>query len=59
MDQITKDILALQQIEGVVALLKGEVKYETIVNSDGSSNRRISITYEDRPLFSEYRPTSK
>lgn len=59
MDQITKDILALQQIKGVVALLNGEVKYETVVNSDGTSNRRITITYEDRPLLSEHRSPSE
>jgi|TARA_B100000085_G_scaffold138255_1_gene125975 hypothetical protein len=51
MEQETKDILAIQQIQGAAKLLHGEVKMETIVYSNGVSEKRIIVTYEDRDLF--------
>ena len=53
MEQETKDILAIQQIQGATKLLHGELTTETLVYSNGTSKKRIIITYEDRDLFGQ------
>ena len=53
MDQETKDILAIQQIQGATKLLHGEVTMETLVYSNGTSKKRVIITYEDRDLLGQ------
>ena len=53
MEQETKDILAIQQIQGATKLLHGELTMETLVYSNGTSKKRIIITYEDRDLFGQ------
>ena len=59
MEQETKDILAIQQIKGAAKLLNGEIDMQTIVYSNGTSKRKITITYEDRDLFSHSSKTTE
>jgi len=47
-DQITKNLLALSQIKNAAELLEGEFHIQTIWATDGTKQKRISITYEDR-----------
>ena len=53
MEQETKDILAIQQIRGATKLLDGELDMQTVVYSNGTSKKKIIITYEDRDLFGQ------
>ena len=50
MDQITKNLLALSQIKNAAELLEGEFHIQTIWATDGTKQKRISVTYEDREI---------